>query len=383
MRISMRVLFAVIALVMLLVPRLARADQSGGHTVPVAVLTFDSEDAEDQADAFTGALRSRIRAAQGWSLIETAQSLGMLTAALKCPSRPPPDCQQRIGEQIKAERYIWGYVSKGPQSGQVTAEIHLYQRGKPDTLIKENYADNLKDQNDDTLRKIAARVLERLGGQAVGVVVVTGPSDLNGEVIVDGDKRVPLTSGSARLELAPGSHAVEVVPASGAPPTKRTILVTAGKESQFDVGAAASANTEPTEPDKPFPMRKLVGGVMIAGGVGLGVLAVQQFLFWNDLQDRGDQEAKFVTTDKAPCETSDEHFSNIHKRARTAPAIATASGTVGAVLIGAGVYFAFLSGDSSSERGTDAAKNKPPKPKTRFAPSFGPTGGGFALSGTF
>ena len=164
----MRVLFALIALMTLLVPRLSHADQGGGHTVPVAVLTFDSEDAEDQADAFTGALRSRIRAAQGWSLIETAQSLGMLTAALKCPSRPPPDCQQRIGEQLKAERYIWGYVAKGPQSGQVTAEIHLYQRGKPDTVIKENYADNLKDQNDDTLRKIAAHVLERLGGQAVG-----------------------------------------------------------------------------------------------------------------------------------------------------------------------------------------------------------------------
>lgn len=380
----MRVLFAVIALMAVVVaPRVARADQGGGHTVPVAVLAFDSEDAEDQADAFTGALRSRIRAAQGWSLIETAQSLGMLTAALKCPARPPPDCQQRIGEQIKAERYIWGYVTKGPQSGQVTAEIHLYQRGKPDTVIKENYADNLKDQNDDTLRKIAARVLERLGGQAVGVVVVKGPADMNGEVIVDGDKKVPLTGGNARLELAPGSHAVEVVPATGAPPTKRTILITAGKESVVDVVGPATTTPEPAEPGKPFPTKKLVGGVMIAGGVGLAVLSVQQFLFWNDLQDRGDDYAKVVPKDEAPCEGSNEHFCNTDKRARTASAISIAAGSVGAVLIGAGIYFAFLSGDSSSEKGTNAAKNTPPKPKTRFAPSFGPTGGGFALSGTF
>lgn len=380
----MRVLFAVIALMVLVAaPRAARADQSGGHTVPVAVLAFDSEDAEDQADAFTGALRSRIRAAQGWSLIETAQSLGMLTAALKCPSRPPPDCQQRIGEQLKSERYIWGYVSKGPQSGQVTAEVHLYQRGKPDTVIKENYADNLKDQNDDTLRKIAAHVLERLGGQAVGVVIVKGPADMNGEVIVDGDKKVPMTAGNARLELAPGSHSIEVVPASGTAPTKRTILITAGKESVVDVAGAAVASTEPAAPEKPFPTRKVVGGVMIAGGVGLGVLAVQQFLFWNELQDRGDDYARRVPKDEAPCEGSDVDFCNTDKRARTASAVAIAAGSVGAVLIGAGVYFAFLSGDSTSEKGTSAAKNTPPKPKTRFAPSFGPQGGGFALSGTF
>lgn len=380
----MRVLFAVIALMVVVVgPRVARADQGGGHTVPVAVLSFDSEDAEDQADAFTGALRSRIRAAQGWSLIETAQSLGMLTAALKCPSRPPPDCQQRIGEQIKAERYIWGYVMKGPQPGQVTAEIHLYQRGKPDTVIKENYADNLKDQNDDTLRKIAARVLDRLGGQAVGVVVVRGPSDMNGEVIIDGDKKVPLTSGNARLELAPGSHAIEVVPATGAPPTKRTILATAGKETVVDIAGPATTNPEPTEPEKPFPMRKVVGGVMLAGGIGLGVLAVQQFLFWNELQDRGDEYAKVVPKDEAPCEGSNEHFCNTDKRARTASAVSLAAGSVGVVLIGAGVYFAFLSGDSSSERPSTAAKNTPPKPKTRFAPTFGATGGGLSLSGTF
>lgn len=381
----MRVLFAVVTVTMLLLPRLSYADQGGGHTVPVAVLTLDSEDAEDQADAFTGALRSRIRAAQGWSLIETTQSLGMLTAALKCPARPPPDCQQRIGEQIKAERYIWGYVTKGPQSGQVTAEIHLYQRGKPDTVIKENYADNLKDQNDDTLRKIAARVLERFGGQAVGVVVVKGPADMNGEVIVDGDKKVPLTSGNARLDLAPGSHAVEVVPASGAAPTKRTILVTAGKESVIELAAGPAPGTgEPTEPEKPFPTKKVVGGVMLVGGIGLGVLAVQQFLLYNKTQDEGEAYAKTsVRTGELACENTTysegRTFCNMDEKSKLASGIAIAAGSVGAVLVGAGVYLAFLSGDSSPEKSTKSARTTPPKPKTRFAPTFG----GFVVSGSF
>ena len=48
---------------------------------------------------------------------------------------------------------MWGTVQKGP-AGQVTAEVHLYQRGKSDTVVREQYADNLKDPNDDALRKI-------------------------------------------------------------------------------------------------------------------------------------------------------------------------------------------------------------------------------------
>ena len=74
----------VAASLLLSLGRLARADQAGAHTFPVAVLSFESDDAEDQADALTGALRSKIRSSQGWSLNETTQSLGMLTAALKC-----------------------------------------------------------------------------------------------------------------------------------------------------------------------------------------------------------------------------------------------------------------------------------------------------------
>ena len=148
-------LLVLLVLTVLALPRIARADQPGAHTVPVAVLAFDSEDSEEQADAVTGAVRSRVRAAPGWSLIETTQSLGMLTAAMKCPTRPPPECQQKIAEQIRTERYIWGFVMKGPTQGQVTAEIHLYQKGKADTVLKESNADNLKDSNDDTLRKIA------------------------------------------------------------------------------------------------------------------------------------------------------------------------------------------------------------------------------------
>ena len=370
-------LFAVLA-TLVAFGKVAAADQSGGHTVPVAVLAFDSEDAEDQADAFTGALRSRVRAAQGWSLSETTQSLGMLTAALKCPSRPPPDCQQKIADHLKSERYIWGHVTKGPQAGQVTAEIHLFQKGKPDTLIRESYAENLKDQNDENLRRVAQRVLDRLSGNAVGVVVVRGPDDMSGEVVVDGEKRVPLEDGSARIELAAGSHAIEVTPTNGAP-TKRTVLVTAGKESLVEIEAPAPA--EPVEPERPFPTKKVVGGIAFGTGIIAAAVAVQQFIFWNELQSRGDDIKGRVQSGLAPCEGSapDREFCDTHKKAQTSSAVAIGAAGLAAVGLGVGTYLLFVDG-GSSEQPKDGwtARRRP-----RVSPTFGPHGGGLSVSGAF
>jgi hypothetical protein len=357
------VLFAVIA-----APRAARADHPGAHTVPVAVLAFDSEDAEDQADALTGALRSRIRAAQGWSLIETTQSLGMLSAALKCQSRPlTADCQGRLADQIKAERFIYGYVSKGPQAGQVTADVHLYQKGKQETVIKESYADNLKDQNDDNLRKIAQRVLDRLGGTTVGTVVVKveGAAE-GGEVVVDGDKKVALHRGTARIELAPGGHSIEVT--SGSATTKRNIVVTAGKETLVEV--SSTVTTEPPKEDKGgFPTRKVVGGGLIVVGLGLGALAIQQYLFYNDVQDRGTEVARFIPNGEGPCGPSgNKEFCDLDGKAVTASGVAIAAGAAGAIAIGVGTYLLF-SGGGGRERDT----------KTRVTPTLG----GLAVSGAF
>ena len=71
---------------------------------------------------------ARASATRGWSLVETTQSLGMLTAALRCPGKPiPADCEQRISDTLKTDRFIFGCVSKGPQD-QVTAEVHLFQK---------------------------------------------------------------------------------------------------------------------------------------------------------------------------------------------------------------------------------------------------------------
>jgi len=367
--------FVVLA-VFVLLPRSVRADTSSAHSVSVAVLSFESEDAEDQADALTGSLRSRIRASQGWSLVETSQSLGMLTAALRCAGKPlPSDCQVKIGEQIKSERYIYGYVTKGPV-GQVTAEIHLYQKGKPDTVVKEIYADNLKDQNDDTLKKVAQRVLDRLGGSAVGTVVVRYGSE-NGEVIVDGDKRVPLANGMARLELAPGGHSVEVSTASGTP-QKRNILVTAGKETVVEMASAAPV-TDPNKDDKPFPMRKVLGGgLMVLGAVAttVGVISIVNWAGVQELDNPGNKARDFQGEDACKAGQGGQELCDGDKTSFTSSLIAWIATPAGVIMLGAGGYLFFTEGSSSEKT---AHRDRAPKPKTRVLPTLG----GLMVTGTF
>lgn len=387
-----RVLLSLLAVVLVvLVPtRRALADQGAAHTLSVAVLAFDSDDAEEHADGLTAALRSRVRASQGWSLVETSQSLGMITAALRCPGKPiPADCAQRISEQIRSDRYIFGYVQRGPQAGQVTAEVHLYQKGKPDTVHRESYADNLKDQNDDTLRKIAQKVLDRLGGSAVGVLLVRAGSD--GEVVIDGDKRVPLQSGAARIELAPGSHSIEV--ASGSSSQKRNVLVTAGKETVFDLGSPSSSSSsspEPTTPERPFPWRKVISGAAIVVGVTMGVIAVERFVKYNSLKDDFESNPKFAPDNfrkQGSVDACDAVLTNGQqsssaceqsKDAKSASTTAIVMG-VGSALFLAGGAVLFFTGDAASSGASDATKSA----KTRLTPTVGYGSGGVMLSGRF
>jgi hypothetical protein len=377
---------AITVLLMVASARVARADSSPSHSVSVAVLALDSDDAEEQADALTGALRSRIRASQGWSLIETSQSLGMLAAALRCSGKPlPPDCTQRISDQIRVERYIYGYVTKGPAS-QVTAEVHLYQRGKPDAVVKESYSDNLKDQNDDTLRKIAQRVLDKLGGTAVGVVVVHFGAE-SGEIIVDGDKRVPMERGTARIELSPGSHSVEFAASGGTGQAaqKRNVLVSAGKETLVEFTVAKPAET--ARPEKPFPTKKVIGAAAVVVGIGLGAFAVERLIKYNGLQDDlkndpayGPDKFQKTNGEVDACDarlvdgTPSENACQKSKDAKTVSTEGIVAAAAGGVFLLGGAYLLLFTSDSSASTSKETGKVK-----VRVSPTLG----GALLTGTF
>src|ERR1700679_4037287 len=109
--------------------RTAHAEPPNAKATPVYVLSIWTDDADDQADALTQALRSRVRQAQGWSLLETPQSFETLAIALKCPPKPDAACLQRIGDQLHSDHYIWGMMGRRKTPGEVTADMHLWSRG--------------------------------------------------------------------------------------------------------------------------------------------------------------------------------------------------------------------------------------------------------------
>src|SRR5271167_3344141 len=163
MKRALRFAFALSAASAVVLPRAALAEAPSAKAQPVYVLTLTTEDSDDQADALTQAIRSRVRQSQGWSLLETSQSFDTLSIALKCPPKPDAGCLQRIADQLHADHFVWGTLAKGG-SGQVKAVVHLWTRGKSEVEANTAYSDNLKDPSDESLRTIATTLFGSLSG---------------------------------------------------------------------------------------------------------------------------------------------------------------------------------------------------------------------------
>lgn len=260
-----------VLLACLFLPRAARADRSS----LVHVIALDSDDAsEDQADALTSALRARVRNTPGWQTAESNMALSTLLPALKCPTRPDAACLQRIGDQLKTDRFFWGSVTKASIAHQVVAEVHLWARGKPEQVAKETYSDNLKDQNDEALKRVAAQLFERLTGQvAQGTLIVKAPGADKGVVLVDGAAAGQLDHGMSTLLVGAGPHQVDVQ-VEGMASTAQSVNVGAGSQTEVAIPVkAGAAGPVETGPSKPFPVKKVVGFSSIGLGVVAGVIS--------------------------------------------------------------------------------------------------------------
>jgi hypothetical protein len=155
-----------------------RAEPPNAKAIPVYVLSIWTEDADDEAEALTQALRWRVRQAPGWSLLESGQSFETLSIALKCPPKPDAVCLKRIGDQLKADHYIWGTMERRKRSSDVSTELHLWARGRPDVDARGTFADSLKDADDESLRAIAAGLFGKLTGGGLSSPAPTPPASV-------------------------------------------------------------------------------------------------------------------------------------------------------------------------------------------------------------
>jgi hypothetical protein len=370
--------------------RLAFAEAPGPRTTPVHVLGIDSDDAEDQADALTGSLRSRIRSAPGWSLQETQHALGMLTAALRCPQKPDAACLQRIGDQLHTDRFVWGVMSKAPGS-EVTAEVHLWTRGHPDVFARETYSDNLQDQNDETLRRIATRILDKLAGITTKGTLTVHAGDAEGVVWINGQKNRALERGAATIELIPGRYDIEVRAPGFAAAAQEGVVVNPGQDTSvpFKMVAVAQPVAAAAAPESKVGVRRVLGWTLIGlGVVGEIVAGVEGFEFLSAKNDLDNARSQVPATITDVCSNApNTQFNGVASDAcskyneaatdRMVGIIAASAG--GVVLLGGAVL---LLTDRSKESGGASSAPAPSaraeRPRFQLLPYASPrgTGGG-------
>ncbi len=372
----------------LLLPRQAFAQKP----VSVHVIALDSDDAsEDHADALTAAMRQRVRNTPSLQLAESNQSLATLLPALKCPQRPDSACLQRIGDQLKTDRFFWGNVIKAGAPHQVVAEVHLWTRGKPEQVAKETYSDNLKDQNDDALKRIAAQLFERLTGQSTqGSVLVHVNGSQVGTVVVDGKPQAQLAAGQATLQLGSGTHTIDIQ-AEGMTTTAQTVSVVVNVQSEVTFELKANV-VAPVEPSKPSHIKKTIGFIVVGvAGASAIVGAVFGGLYAGDASTWHNFASGVPSTVKDTCSNGLNQGSFpmengiSYRAACNARSNAQSEGTLGWTFAGVAAGLAvvgvilIVTDHPSKEEGSPS----PPATSLRILPTFGPNGGGVSALLTF
>jgi hypothetical protein len=268
---------------------------------PVFVLEVESDDAEDQAEALTVALRSKVRSTPGWTLAETSQTAGALFLALRCPPKPDAACQTRVGDQLHADRYIWGTMSKASPS-LVTVELHLWQRGRAESVARETYTANLSDPGDESLKRVAVKLVERLSGIFTSFLTVQSTTE-KGTVYIDGKPFAQLEKGQARVTVAAGAHDVEIRTPGFAPVSQRVDAKAGGEATAaFTMTPAAAEEGE----KKGVSARTVVGWSLVGvGAVGIGGAIVEAVRFGslnselNELRKNVSSDVKDVCAEEA------------------------------------------------------------------------------------
>jgi len=238
----------------------AFAAEPGPDTLPVNVIAIQTPDADDQAEALTKALRNAVRGVDGWSLGEGDYSLEVLMLSLKCPEPPDADCQSKIADQIKADRYVWGIIEK--KDPNVVGTLHMWVRGQGTKDVPISYSANLTEANDEALKQVALDGINKLtGGPPKGGLHVKA-GQVQGQLFVDGQPMGALTNGEGTFMVPAGSHKI-MVKAEGYADAESSVVV-----KPSGAPADVSLALVPLETKAPMNWKK-IGGF---GAIGLGAV---------------------------------------------------------------------------------------------------------------
>jgi hypothetical protein len=240
----------------------ARAAEPGPDALPITVIAIQTNEADDQAEALTKALRNAVRAIPGWSLAEGDYSLEVLTLNLKCPEPPDANCQSRIADQIKSDRYVWGNLKK--KGGNVAGDVHLWVRGKGTSNWALDYSANLTEAGDDSLKRIATEAIAQLtGGPPKGGVHVKTTNTVPGQVFIDGQPVGALKGGEGTFMAPAGPHKVTVKALGYSDMESQVVVKPTGAPIEVPLAMVATGDSAPLN------TRRWIG----FGAIGLGVVS--------------------------------------------------------------------------------------------------------------
>jgi hypothetical protein len=348
----------------------ALAAAPGPGNVSVHVLGLDAEDADEQADALTAALRERLRQQAGYSLGEPNQPLSSLMAVLKCKGTvPDTDCQKAIFAKLGSERFIWGSVKR--HTGTVTAELHYTVKGGATVTRSEPYVESLKDPKDARLGEVVTRLITPLLGldtrKTPGIAlakVTISSGNFQCGVMVDGEPKGQLVNGQLVLELPPGQHKFELMKPCAKAVSTSTLTLASNNEVQIaTVLEGTKGAVEPPKDTKSGGSGRTIAGIALLGG-GAVAAGVGVYFFSEYLKEKGAAPIGCTDLKDPACNKAD---SNLVRNS----ALGWTLAGVGVAAIGVGVYL-LLSPSSTEEKAA----------RIRLSPMLGPTSGA-VLSGSF
>lgn len=363
----------------------AFAAPPGPNTPPVHVLEIYTDDADDQAKALTIALKSKVRTSKDYSLGESDKALGVYLAQFKCGDVPDSVCQTKIGDNLKADRYIWGTVRK--DGADLAVDIHLWQKGQNEVRQQIKISANLTDANDPSLQQVAEQIVSKLVNFGkVGIAHLAAAQSIDGELFVDNTSMGRFTNGQAELTLPIGEHRFEVR-AQGKLVAQGTGKVSPTATVDIELAAIAKTEQPPPPPSEGGSWKRPAGYAAVGVGGALIIGGVVSMLKVNSLnKDSGfDAYRHSFAGDKDVCDvakkgrvgmpgaSSPGEVVDLCSSASTYKTLQFVLLPVGALAAAAGVYLITSSGGEGEAAAPSTAASR--LRRLQIAPSIGKSSG--------
>ncbi len=266
----------------------ALAAPPGTGALPVHVVSVKSDDALDQAEALTVALRKAVRNSDGWSLGDSEQSLEFLALKMNCTEPIDAACEGRIAEVLKADRLLWAVIAFDEGESMVKGTVNFFVRGKGTSRHQVRYSANLTDPNADALTSVARDAVRAVTGGAPQGTLKVSTGGVAGQIFIDGEPMGALPAEGATFKLPAGDHRV-VVKAPGYEDVEGATQLNPATTSELTLMLV-------TLPEATSLDGRLIGGFgVLAVGVGAGAVGLWALLEVNSINS-GTQWKDFLTT---------------------------------------------------------------------------------------